>query len=118
MAALSYGDYKAILRFYDIDYSRMKNKQVKTIAESALANKLCRCIKKVDPKDESRSIGICTDSVIRKKGLSISGFTCKKKPRLKTNRKTKKKLSKIGKRVQSKPAKRRRKKKSKSRNRR
>lgn len=109
MSSLSTRDYKAILRFYDIDYSRMKNKQVKSIAENALATKLCRCIKKVDPKDEARSIGICTDSVVGKKGLAIHGFTCKKKPRLKKNRKTKKKLTKIGRKVQSKPARKRRK---------
>ena len=109
MSTLSTHDYKAILRFYNIDYSNMKNKQVKIIAEIALATKLCRCIKKVDPKDEARSIGICTDSVIRKKGLAIHGFTCKKKPRLKKNRKTKKKLTKIGEKVQSKPARKRRK---------
>lgn len=109
MSSLSTRDYKAILRFYDIDYSRMKNKQVKSIAENALATKLCRCIKKVDPKDEARSIGICTDSVVGKKGLAIHGFTCKKKPKLKKNRKTKKKLTKIGRKVQSKPARKRRK---------
>ena len=108
MSALLIGDYKAILRFYDIDYSRMKNKKIKTIAENALATKLCRCIKKVDPKDEARSIGICTDSVVTKKGLRISGFSCKKGPKLKRNRKTKKSLSKLGKRVQSKPARKRR----------
>lgn len=109
MTTLSTRDYKAILRFYNIDYSNMKNKQVKVIAENALATKLCRCIKKVDPKDESKSIGICTDSVIGKKGLAIHGFTCKKKPKLKKNRKTKKKLTKIGRKVQSKPARKRRK---------
>ena len=32
MSRLSTLDYKAILRFYDIDYSRMKNKHVKSIA--------------------------------------------------------------------------------------
>lgn len=109
MTTLSTRDYKAILRFYNIDYSNMKNKQVKVIAENALATKLCRCIKKVDPKDEAKSIGICTDSVIGKKGLAIHGFTCKKKPKLKKNRKTKKKLTKIGRKVQSKPARKRRK---------
>ena len=109
MSTLSTRDYKAILRFYNIDYSNMKNKQVKVIAENALATKLCRCIKKVDPKDEAKSIGICTDSVIGKKGLAIHGFTCKKKPKLKKNRKTKKKLTKIGRKVQSKPARKRRK---------
>ena len=46
MSSLSTRDYKAILRFYDIDYSRMKNKQVKIIAENALATKLCRLILK------------------------------------------------------------------------
>lgn len=109
MSNISIRDYKAILRFYDIDYSRMKSKQIKIIAENALVTKLCRCIKKVDPKNKARSIGICTDSVVRKKGLAIHGFTCKKKPRLKKNRKTKKKLTKIGRKVQSKPARKRRK---------
>ena len=108
MPALLINDYKAILRFYDIDYAHMKNKKIKTIAENALATKLCRCIKKVDPKDETKSIAICRDSVVRKKGLRISGFSCKKKPKLKKNSKTKKSLSKLGTKIVSKPARKRR----------
>ena len=33
-------------------------------------------------RDESRAIGICNDTVFRRKGIKHSAFTCKKKPRL------------------------------------
>ena len=99
---LTHKDYMAILRFYSKDGSSMSKKQVKIIAEDILANKLCRCIKKVESKkkDKARSIAICTDSVLRKKNLKGHGFKCKTKPKLlksvtKRNSKSSKRLSKI-----------------------
>jgi len=43
-----------------------------------LAQKLCRCIKKVssDNLGESRKIAICISSIFHTKGITISGFTC------------------------------------------
>ena len=66
----------------------MKNKKIKLLQKMHLLLN-CADALKVDPKDEARSIGICTDSVVTKKGLRISGFSCKKGPKLKRNRKQK-----------------------------
>lgn len=63
-------DYKDILNFYAIDYSEdLPRKLLKKMTEKIIAEKLCRCIKKVPNKDypESRAIGICNWSVIKKK---------------------------------------------------
>ena len=43
-----------------------------------LANKLCSCIKKVDSKDEKRSIAICVNSMFKNRGLKLQKFSCKK----------------------------------------
>ena len=96
---LTHKDYAAILLFYNKDPTSMSKTRVKQVAEQLLANKLCRCIKKVN-KDEKQAISICTDSVLRKKNLRSYGFRCKKGARLLPakgvgNRATSKKLSKI-----------------------
>jgi len=98
---LSLSDYKTILDYYNIKYDNMSKNKITTTAEDILATKLCRCIKKVTkPKEkETRAIGICRSSVIRKKGISINKFRCKKKPKLIAFNKTKKKLKKINKRL-------------------
>lgn len=75
-------DYKTILDYYDIQLKKnVSNKDIKKMAEEILADKLCKCIKKVQKtsKTESRAIAICRDSVLHKKGLDTSRFTCKKK---------------------------------------
>jgi hypothetical protein len=86
-------DYVAILKFYKIDVSHMKQKAIKQKAEAILAEKLCRCIKKVDKslglerknksrknpkqKTESRAIAICKNSIFTKKNISPAKFKCK-----------------------------------------
>ena len=70
-------DYVKILNYYKLSVPK-KITTLKTKAESVLADKLCRCIKKVDPNDEGRAIGVCTRSVINKKGLTRGTFKCKK----------------------------------------
>lgn len=95
MYPLTLKDYKTILDYYKVDYSNLKNKDIKIKAEDILANKLCRCIKKVG--DEKRSIPICRESVFKKKGLHMYRFTCKKKPQLKSKKNSKVKLSKYNK---------------------
>ena len=87
-------DYIKILDYYGIKHQGATLTTIKGKAERVLADKLCRCIKRVDnarsnqsktnkPKnDESRAIAICRDSVLRRKGLSNAGkFSCKPKPR-------------------------------------
>lgn len=98
---LTINDYLSILDYYNIPITpRMNNKEIQKKAEEILVNKLCRCIKKIDVlskknKNESRAIAICSNSIIKNKKLKLYKFTCKKKPRLITNKKTKKKLQKI-----------------------
>jgi hypothetical protein len=75
---LQTSDYIKILNYYDISIPTNKS-QIKTTAEDILADKLCRCIKKVGLKNEPKSIGICTKNVFNKKGLSRGQFNCKGK---------------------------------------
>jgi len=78
MSELTNNDYTRILEFYNKSIPKSK-RLLKKQAEKILANKLCKCIKKVDKKNEARSIGICTKTVINNKGFKRGKFTCKKK---------------------------------------
>ena len=71
-------DYKKILEFYKINIPKSK-RLLKIQAEKILATKLCRCIKKVGLENESKSIGICTKTVLNRKGLTRGKFKCKGK---------------------------------------
>jgi hypothetical protein len=97
MKNLTLSDYKAILYYYNVEVDTLSKKQIKLQAEDMLAAKLCRCIKKVNAmrKDNTRSIAICRNSVIKRKGLATSGFKCKRKPRLLPFKKTKRVLKKL-----------------------
>ena len=75
----------------------MTLKQTRDTALDILANKLCRCIKKVG--DNSTAIAICKNSVLAKKGLRNGRFTCKKKPKLLTDSKNKHPITKTRKRL-------------------
>ena len=108
---LSLNDYMSILKFYKIDVSRMKKKAIKQKAEEILAEKLCRCIKKVDKhlekekknkkrkntkqKAESRAIAICKNSIFTKKKISVTKFNCKGTARLLPSKNKRNKLTKI-----------------------
>lgn len=61
-----------------------KEKLKYELIEQELSERLCRCIKKVQAKNntESASIAICTKSVFSNKGLKRSSFTCKETPKL------------------------------------
>jgi hypothetical protein len=94
MSELTNNDYTRILEFYNKSIPKSK-RLLKKQAEKILANKLCKCIKKVDKKNEARSIGICTKSIINNKGFKRGKFTCKKKESIsifktRKNRKTRK----------------------------
>lgn len=71
-------DYEKILAYYkkEIPSSFEKLKQE---AENILANKLCKCIKKVDPENEAKSIGICSKTIFTRKGLIRGSFKCRGK---------------------------------------
>ena len=103
MGLLKHHDYVKILNYYDMPISaKDSSKSIKHKAEAILAEKLCKCIKKVKKNDrqdedsddgikinddtlsesESKAIAICTNSIFEKKGLERGSFDSKKKPRL------------------------------------
>ena len=88
MSKLTTNDYKHILEFYKKPLPKSKL-ILKNQAEKILASKLCRCIKKVDKSLESRSIGICTKTIINNKGYSRGKFSCKKNETIKLFKKNK-----------------------------
>ena len=88
-------DYENILEFYKIKIPKSYN-EVRDKAEYMLANKLCRCIKKVRKtvKKEGQAIAICKKSVLHRKGVGNYKFKCKKTPRLLKGKNTTRKLFK------------------------
>jgi hypothetical protein len=99
-------DYKSILKYYQIDFQELTPEEIKLNAEDILANKICRCIKKINKhtsipfkktelNNENKSIAICTNSIFRKKNLKNFGFTCKKNINLKTKKGSTLKLIKL-----------------------
>ena len=83
---LNRNDYLEILKYYKIHFDEeIKTNILKKKVENIIANKLCRCIKKVNDRIlyQDYSIAICNNSVIKKKNLKIYGFNCKKKNTLK-----------------------------------
>ena len=77
---LSISDYKKILKFYKLSVPKNKKKLEKK-ANKIIADKFCSCIKKVQQKfrEEGIAIGICTNSVINRKGYKRGKFKCKKR---------------------------------------
>lgn len=69
-------DYVSILKFYKINIPKSKRLLQKQ-AEHIMADKLCKCIKKIDKEHEAKSIGICTKTIFNSKGYSRGKFGCK-----------------------------------------
>lgn len=78
MSELTNKDYKQILVYYKKPIPKSKS-LLKMTAENLLSEKLCRCIKKIDPTNEAKSVGICTKTVINRKGFTRGKFNCKGK---------------------------------------
>jgi len=99
---LAKNDYMDILKYYNINFSEeLPINLLKKMTEKLIAEKLCRCIKKVPNEGfpESRAIGICNWSVVQKKNLGIYKFSCKKKKELKLKKNANKNDDKIYKTV-------------------
>ena len=94
MSELTNNDYKHILEFYN-EVIPKSNRLLKLQAEKLLSNKLCRCIKKVDKKNEARAIGICTKTIINNKGYTRGRFKCKGKSTIKLLKNKKNKTRRI-----------------------
>ena len=78
MTPLTTNDYKQILEYYKKPIPG-STRQMKIDAEQILASKLCRCIKKVDTQNEARAIGICSKTILNRKGFTRGKFKCKGK---------------------------------------
>lgn len=78
MSELTTNDYKQILEYYKKPIPKSR-RLLKNNAEQILAEKLCKCIKKIEPKNEARSIGICTKTIFNRKGYTRGKFKCKGK---------------------------------------
>ena len=75
---LSKKDYQKILSYYQLPIPGSTS-ILKNNAHTVLAEKLCRCIKKVDPTNETKSIGICSKNIFNRKGYTRGTFRCKGK---------------------------------------
>ena len=71
-------DYVSILKYYKLSIPKSKRLLQKQ-AEKIMAQKLCKCIKKLDPQNEAKSIGICTKTIFNRKGFTRGKFKCKSK---------------------------------------
>jgi hypothetical protein len=93
MSALNKKDYVNILNYYNMKIPKSQT-LLKKHAEKIMADKLCKCIKKLEPKKKTRSIGICTKSIFNLKGYSRGKFQCKNPRTLKFSRRTNSKTQK------------------------
>lgn len=82
-----------ILNYYKIKIPS-SNESIKEKAKNILAVKLCRCIKKIDPENEAKSIGICTKTIFSRKGYTRGKFTCRKKQTVEFRRRGKSRKNK------------------------
>jgi len=80
MSELTNSDYKQILEYYEKPIPNSV-RLLRMNAEKIIAEKLCRCIKKVNKPNmnETRAIGICTKNVVNRKGFTRGKFKCKGK---------------------------------------
>uniref|UniRef100_A0A6C0HC62 Uncharacterized protein n=1 Tax=viral metagenome TaxID=1070528 RepID=A0A6C0HC62_9ZZZZ len=85
-------DYKKILEYYGKTVPRSK-RLLKKNAEDIMARKLCACIKKLGTSFEPRSIGICTRSVFKTRGLKRGTFKCRKQRKVEMTKRSRKGVS-------------------------
>lgn len=95
---LTRADYIAILNYYHMPPDGLTSAAIKKEAERLLAEKMCRCIKKLEKGYKRRQrrftrstlrfrpIAICRDSVINKKNLRMYTFQCERPQQLNSPR--------------------------------
>ena len=91
---LSDTDYITIVKHYGFDIPKTKRNKphmnkTRKLAKNILANKLCKCIKKVQKSTrlpEPGAISICNKSIFTQRNLKHYRFTCKKKHQLKNKK--------------------------------
>lgn len=93
MPKLNINDYKKILEYYKEQIPE-SSRRVRINAEHIIATKLCRCIKKVDKTNEGRAIGICSKTILNRKGFTRGKFKCKGKASIQLTKKAKRRATK------------------------
>ena len=91
--SLTNKDYIKILKIYKNTIPKSK-RLLKIRAEKIITQKLCKCIKKLDPENEAKSIGICTKTIFNSKGFTRGLFQCKNKRTVKFRKTQKNKTTK------------------------
>lgn len=96
---LNTSDYKKIIKYYNIKNTGKNT--YKYLAEDILANKLCKCIKKVNKNidNEKASIAICRKNIFKNRKIDFYNFKCKKSRRLIPKKGTMKNLKKFSKNI-------------------
>jgi hypothetical protein len=89
MPSITNKDYISILKYYHVKIPKNKI-LIRKQAEKIMAEKLCKCIKKIDTNYEAKSIGICTKNIFNRKGYTRGQFQCKKNQTVKFSKKYKK----------------------------
>lgn len=99
MTRLTKADYITILTHYGKRMPKGKTratlKRIKGATNRLIASKLCHCVKKVSRsgkkyKSEKITIPICIASILKRRGLKLTGrFACKKKFILTSRKKNK-----------------------------
>lgn len=80
-------DYISILKYYKMNIPKSK-RLLRQQAENILSEKLCRCIKKLEPEYEAKSLAICTKTIFNRKNLKRGKFNCKGKSSVKIQKNT------------------------------
>jgi hypothetical protein len=88
MSDLNINDFKHILEYYNEPIPK-SNRLTRAAAEQLIASKLCRCIKKIGGDDEQRAIGICTKTILNRRGYTRGNFKCRGSPTIKLKRNAK-----------------------------
>jgi hypothetical protein len=78
-------DYIKILTYYKLSIPGTMD-ALAAKAEKIMAQKLCRCIQKLQPSKGSRAVGICTGSIFKRKGFTRGAFKCRKRQTVKMRR--------------------------------
>ena len=89
MSELNINDFKQILEYYGEPIPK-STRLAKAAAEKIVSSKLCRCIKKIGLGNEQKAIGICTKTILNRRGYTRSTFKCKGSPTIKLKRSAKK----------------------------
>lgn len=104
---LTKSDYVGILKYYKMDIP-ISQSNLKKTANKIMNDKLCKCIKKLDPVNEAKSVGICTRTIFNNKGFTRGAFQCKTKRFVNYRRKTRATKNKRGTKKRTKTQKRKR----------